>query len=318
MTQFVPDLPFPLFKISQQVERYMLYDIAVITWLRRAHKLLGVFVGTLSQLPQQNLFLGLPMELQPEEARLLVETGLAYTVDDLAWHSHDGISIDDAQRNELKAQLCQEGTEIAKEMERKKIIKTRRQLGKVQHQKCPQSRVSRIDTNLLEDVSESLDDSLFDNVSPQEGPVPSSSLQTKSVGLEAYSVTPVSSYSMLLPPCQNVDNGLPKADPLSYALFKHLHSLGYFITPGLRFGCQFSVYPGDPLRFHSHFLATSMAWDEEIDLLHLIGGGRLGTGVKKGWLIGGIQDHQQAEADTETRLEQKGSVRTFCIEWGGM
>jgi len=79
--------------------------------------------------------------------------------------------------------------------------------------------------------------------------------------------------------------------------------------PGLRFGCDYNVYPGDPLRFHSHFAAVSYEWDEEICLLDLIGGGRLGTRVKKGFLIGG---------DDVEETSKDNTVRTFCIEWGGM
>jgi tRNA splicing endonuclease len=71
---------------------------------------------------------------------------------------------------------------------------------------------------------------------------------------------------------------------------------------------------GDPLRFHSHFLAVGHDWDEEIDLLDIVGGGRLGTGVKKGYLIGGVDpDKESVEAD-----DQHGNVRAFCIEWAAM
>jgi len=92
--------------------------------------------------------------------------------------------------------------------------------------------------------------------------------------------------------------------PTSYPLYAHLHGLGYFLSPGLRFGCQYLVYPGDPLRFHSHFLAVGVDWDQEIDLMDIVGGGRLGTGVKKGYLLGG--------------REPEGDVRTFSVEWAGM
>ena len=99
--------------------------------------------------------------------------------------------------------------------------------------------------------------------------------------------------------------------PNSYPLFAHLHTNGYFLTPGLRFGCQYCAYPGDPLRFHSHFLATAYGWDDEIDLLDIVGGGRLGTGVKKGYLVGGIQpEDESAEAERK--------VRAFCLEWAVM
>lgn len=83
------------------------------------------------------------------------------------------------------------------------------------------------------------------------------------------------------------------------------------MTPGLRFGCDYTVYPGDPLRFHSHFVATGYEWDEEIRLLDIVGGGRLGTGVKKGFLIGGENPERKSTGEDDR-------VRTFCIEWGGM
>ena len=88
------------------------------------------------------------------------------------------------------------------------------------------------------------------------------------------------------------------------------------MSPGLRFGCQYNVYPGDALRYHSHFLATGFDWDEEIDLLTLVGGGRLGTGVKKAYLIGGVQGRTGKASDDVPGTEAE--VRTFCIEWSGM
>jgi len=96
------------------------------------------------------------------------------------------------------------------------------------------------------------------------------------------------------------------------------------------------VYPGDPLRFHSHFLAVGFGWDEEIELLSLVGGGRLGTGVKKGFLVGGKVEKGEVEVNGEKDVEAvvegveqgkgkgegagegTGEVRCFCIEWGGM
>ena len=98
------------------------------------------------------------------------------------------------------------------------------------------------------------------------------------------------------------------AVPRSYPLFKYLHSKGFFLSPGLRFGCQYMAYPGDSLRFHSHFLTVGMDWDEEFDLRDTVGGGRLGTGVKKSYLIGGKEDS----------ADERSDGRAFCIEWAYM
>ena len=124
-------------------------------------------------------------------------------------------------------------------------------------------------------------------------------------------ITPATSHPPL--PAQPSSDQLLRLPevPSSYPLFAHLHANGYFLSPGLRFGCQYLAYPGDPLRFHSHFLAVSAEWDEEIDLTTIITGGRLGTGVKKGFLLGGAE--KKAEDS-----ENDGDVRTFSIEWAGM
>lgn len=44
--------------------------------IRSDHRLCGLLVGTLPHLSQQNVFLGLPSQLTPEEATLLVEKGI--------------------------------------------------------------------------------------------------------------------------------------------------------------------------------------------------------------------------------------------------
>jgi tRNA-splicing endonuclease subunit Sen34 len=88
-------------------------------------------------------------------------------------------------------------------------------------------------------------------------------------------------------------------------LARFLQAGGYHMTPGLRFGSRYSVYPGDPLRFHAHFMANQYAWDEPIPVMEIVQGGRLATAVKKAFLVGG--------EDPSTK-----EVRTFSIEWASM
>lgn len=322
----VPELPFPIFQVSRAVERYLLYDINTITWLRRAHNILGVLIGTLPQIPQQNVFLGLPLELQPEEARLLVEKGLGYIVDDLQWHEESMRSMIPAQREAYISGLRKEGMNAARAVEQQKQQRTEQAMKKLRigDWKSP----SESPSSSTPQPSEGLegDKSLFSPTSTEDYPS-----RDSTSSIRPWTITPTTSYPPPPQPSSHSSSRSPTVDPASYALFKHLHSLSYFLSPGLRFGCRFLVYPGDPLRFHSHFLAASAEWDEEIDLLDLIGGGRLGTGVKKGWLIGGVEKkeprHEQGKIlEPESRQNNEpstdntgeGRVRTLCIEWGGM
>ncbi len=51
------------------------WDVDDIAALRTRHHICGVLTGTLPHLSQQNIFLGVPLVLMPEEVVLLVEIG---------------------------------------------------------------------------------------------------------------------------------------------------------------------------------------------------------------------------------------------------
>lgn len=279
---------------------YLVFDIEAVTYLRREHNICGVLVGGIPQVPQQNVFLGLPVELLPEEARLLVEKHVAYIVDDKPWHQHHFsclqghekakylVSLRDASR---KAQISLEKT-VQKRAERALAIQA-------------------ADASLPGQLQESVRLSTLAPHGQHAGSASGSSIASlpKPVSVPALTVTPTTTYDRSS--VREVSSRLIMPTvPLSYPLYAHLHGRGYFMTPGLRFGCDYTVYPGDPLRFHSHFLAVGYSWFQKVPLLDFIGGGRLGTGVKKGFLIGAEQPDSEPSAS--------GHVRTFSIEWGGM
>ena len=332
-----PDIaePFPIFKLAH---RYLLYDANTVSYIRQKYDICGVFIGSLPQAPQQNVFLGLPLELMSEEAWLLVEKGVAYVVDDVRSHKSAflGHELSVEERKAYQAALRKQGVGAAREATRRTDDRKKaaliRKLGTENWNDVPEDMLKppaeRRKDAKAEDGDENPeaaagdeDESLF--ASPMNsfpsGPGTSRrSSVASSAGPEPYAITPTTSYPPLKSSAPPIDhwNGLGER-PQSYPLFKHLHEQGYFLAPGLRFGCRYTAYPGDPLRFHSHFLCSGMDWDQEFDLLDLVGGGRLGTGVKKGFLIGGRE-----EVDEELRKDRQdepgGGVRTFCIEWGGM
>jgi len=318
-THPIPPLPLPISRISQNLERYFLYDSTAITWLRREHHILGVLIGTLPQIPQQNVFLGIPLELQPEEARLLVEKGIAYIVDDLQRHKHAYSSMTPSEKTTYRNSLRSQGEDIARASAQAKEKRSVQAL-----QKATTQTSTPADP---EPAPPSENDSLFIPPSPSHPPSPTPSHTTSHPWLITPSTSSLLPVSLPTPPTSPPTlSPLPTISPPSYALFTHLHAHSYYLSPGLRFGCQFLVYPGDPLRFHSHFLANGLGWDEEIGLLDLVGGGRLGTGVKKGWLIGGRVEVEGGDGDGveggdhggDADGGREGKVRTFCIEWGGM
>lgn len=301
------DGPVP---ISMIAGRYLVFDINVVTYLRRTHHICGVLIGSIPQVPQQNVFLGLPLELLPEEARLLVEKEVAYIVDDASQHRETFSTLVGDDRRRYLDSLRSQGRKsrsAAEEVAQKKIEK-----GLAKQALLRASKVTLQSTTVAKSSTEPSDVTISSNSTPSDDSLfpdhpPSPTISTASVPSSAPFAVTTTTTSSVLPLSQGHMKQPDPAVPASYALFCHLHALDYFMTPGLRFGCDYTVYPGDPLRFHSHFLAVGHDWEEEIPLIDLVGGGRLGTGVKKGFLIGGEGPGTHGNA-----------VRSFCIEWGGM
>nr|CAG4650569.1 EOG090X0G6M [Sida crystallina] len=77
----------------------------------------------------------------------------------------------------------------------------------------------------------------------------------------------------------------PNHSSIRCLVFIDLWDKGYYLTAGEKFGGDFLVYPGDPVKFHSHYIAVCISEDEPLNSQFLISKGRLGTNVKKTVLL---------------------------------
>jgi len=381
--------PFPIHDISGQ---YLLFDADTVAHCRRKYNIAGVLIGGLPQAPQQNVFLGLPLELMPEEARILVEKKVGYIVNDTAQHRAAFLAqgLSDVEKAKFEQLLQKQGIEAAQAQSQRSASKREDALKRLgleipeDAQKLSDERVktgesdmnnwndlpemmltasrprtSRAKSRRRGDEQRSASSSIApgvrnpemlspigDSVLLDASPVTRGLSNVQSQSLTPYGVTPPTSYPPLSakpppprkstsPSCpprisassqslktlnetsasteESRESNLPGV-PVSYPLYKYLHSKEYFLTPGMRFGCQYTAYPGDPLRYHSHFLCTGKKWTEDFDLMEIVGGGRLGTGVKKGFLIGGVEPRN--EEDKMGNGDE--NVRAFVVEWSGM
>lgn len=73
---------------------------------------------------------------------------------------------------------------------------------------------------------------------------------------------------------------------------------------GIKFGGDYLVYPGDLLRYHSHFVASVVELSAPLRPMEVVAHGRLGTATKKAHLLCSW-DASTQEADI------------FSIEWAG-
>ncbi|CAM1511082.1 Fc.00g085950.m01.CDS01 [Cosmosporella sp. VM-42] len=280
-------------RISKIAGRYLVFDSDGAAFLRRNASLNGTLVGTAPQQPTQNIFLGLPIELRPEEADALVQQKVAYLVDDVAAHQAVLHNPDPETR---KAYLDS--------------LKTRKQTAqKVFAEKNAKRAADQAERRTVTDPHRT--QARRNVLDPDEGLFSSSQTQSQKgqsdTPVKSLGVTPTSSGPLISTEAERIYG---VENPPKGPLCQFLLSSGYYMTPGLRFGAQYSVYPGDPLRFHAHFMASEYNWDEEIPILDIVAGGRLATAVKKSFLLGGQQRGLGASHNTR--------VRTFSVEWAGM
>ncbi|KAI0164622.1 SEN34 subunit of tRNA-splicing endonuclease [Xylariaceae sp. FL1272] len=307
----------PLVRISKLGGRYLLFDIDDVMYIRRNHNICSVFVGTVPQNPQQSLFMGLPIELMPEEARVLVDRRVAYVADDATFHPGRLAQADESMRRSHIHALRGEGKNL------QLAAAEQKRLNMSEKSKASQKNKKKVG-NAKPTDGETADSGFFNSDLLPSKKAPSTLIQD-----QGFTVTHTTS-KFLLPTTSDAREPEPRVSvdtPASYPLFHHLHKEGYYMMPGIRFGCDYNVYPGDPLRFHSHFAAVHFGPDEEIRTMDLIGGGRLGTAVKKGYLFGGAIVPSEQNPDRSQPSEEKDSpgecteaapVRTFTLEWAGM
>jgi tRNA intron endonuclease len=74
-----------------------------------------------------------------------------------------------------------------------------------------------------------------------------------------------------------------------YVVYKTLRDLGYVVTPGIKFGCDFAVYRHGPGIDHAPYLIQVMKPSDEITATHMVLSGRLATTVRKQFLIASVK-----------------------------
>ncbi|XP_021939720.1 tRNA-splicing endonuclease subunit Sen34 [Zootermopsis nevadensis] len=77
---------------------------------------------------------------------------------------------------------------------------------------------------------------------------------------------------------------------LRYKTFKNLWENGYYLTAGQKFGVDFLLYPGDPVKFHAQFLVICIDRNEALSATDLVALGRLGTSVRKTVILSSLLD----------------------------
>ncbi|EJF62603.1 tRNA-intron endonuclease catalytic domain-like protein [Dichomitus squalens LYAD-421 SS1] len=294
------------------------WDVEDVATLRAKHHICGVLAGTLPHLSQQNVFLGLPLVLLPEEVVLLMERQLAVLIDDPNAHtppSAEALAHWNAVRDSSARQQI-----VAAETERQSEKAARLSSSEDAIRKRQEREAKRAAAARAKALAEGLavDEVLLP--SPASAPVEDRPATLSKNLVHTFNVTiPASSSELVwyasatstyytLETAREAGVWTYPATPYERAkcrVYQDLWEKGSFMGGGIKFGGDFLVYPGDPLRYHSHFVATVVESPEATLMpMEIVAHGRLGTATKK--------SHLFCEWD-----EDKEQVTYFSVEWSG-
>ncbi|XP_005414909.1 PREDICTED: tRNA-splicing endonuclease subunit Sen34 [Chinchilla lanigera] len=274
--------------------RSLVWGAEAVQALRERLGVGGRAVGALPRGPRQNSRLGLPLLLLPEEARLLAEIGAVTLVSaprpDPSLHGQALASFRRQQEQSFQEQSALAAE--ARESRRQELLEKIAEGQAAKKQKLEQ------DSGAGGSESEAQAESGAGQApgEPEEA-VPSSPRAASDAG----ALLPRSALLVQLATArprpvkarpldwrvQSKDwphAGRP-AHELRYSIYRDLWERGFFLSAAGKFGGDFLVYPGDPLRFHAHYIAQCWAPEDPIPLQDLISAGRLGTSVRKTLLL---------------------------------
>ncbi|KAA1471314.1 tRNA-intron endonuclease catalytic domain-like protein [Dentipellis sp. KUC8613] len=294
-------------------KRAFIWDVDHAAVLRSRYRICGVLAGTLPHLSQQNAFLGLPLILMPEEVVFLVEKEFAVLIDDP--NAHREPTADELEKWDASRQL-----DVKQQHERLEHEASTKE-DKSQSEAAIRKRQEREEKRRkAEELARKAADPTYEAThespsQPSPSPAPES---TPSSSIAPYTVTvPASSdaFSWFVPD-EYTYSTLESAkaagiwdypenedERAKCEVFRDLWEKGNYMGGGSKFGGDWLVYPGDPLRYHSHFVATVQSSPSApLRPMEIVAHGRLGTATKKAHLICGW--------DPVTRV-----VTYLSVEW---
>ncbi|CAH2091168.1 unnamed protein product [Euphydryas editha] len=252
--------------------------------LRANHRICGALIGTIASFPRQNEFQGLPMALMSEESALLVEKGFCELI---------GLpKINDDLTEKQKQQITETDQKILDEqseaLKMRKINQLSQKIDIIVAGK-KQKMISKGIFNITLDKEALLQEEI--NKIPKVSPIhtlvhlPTEHLiNTENEQLQVDVLKP---------------GVLSGEGAIRYSIFKDLWEKGYYITSGSKFGADFLIYPGDPVKFHAMYMLRCVSnLTQSFRPASLVAFGRLSVAVNKLAVLGFCNAYGKIEYQT--------------------
>jgi len=290
------------------------WDGQDIIRLRTEYRIVGTLVGSLPSFSQQNQFHSRPLLLCDEEATLLLARGVVKLIDDTVLYEP---TEEEAQafKREREEDFIKQLNIGIEEKKRKAAEWTGKGGTQKKEKKGKKGKVSEA-TTLDNENTKSMDlsnnnsssNSSNDASTTQQGQLQQTKQPQKPQVFDPTITihTKTNSNNTTRPEQELLTWQYPKTpeEKRRFRVYEDLHNKGMYVTNASKFGGDYLVYLGDPLRFHAQFVVSVVAPDHPISPLDIVAFSRLGVSVKKSSVL--------------AVAHEDGKVEYMTIDWQGV
>uniref|UniRef100_A0A914XG04 tRNA-splicing endonuclease subunit Sen34 n=1 Tax=Plectus sambesii TaxID=2011161 RepID=A0A914XG04_9BILA len=275
-------------QIESSNDGFLIFDLEDAKILRSCHRMVGTAIGTSPSTPAQNDTLTLPLLLFAEQVAVLLEYGYARLVRLLSTHPTD------KDRNLYEHYLTQQKAQVAETLHKARIEEQLQMAEKIAKGRLAKKLKVKSSSAGATSKSLKVSDAEVSAISVTEEDIEAvrRELRLTKPPVLADDAVPVetclTTSPLFSPDYDHIDVfDFPRTPQqrIRFTVFRDLWRKGYYLTPGVKFGCDFLVYPGDPLKFHATCMAICVKSDESLTPVELAGYSRVATQVKKTVLI---------------------------------
>ncbi|XP_058789971.1 tRNA-splicing endonuclease subunit Sen34 [Phymastichus coffea] len=248
--------------------------------LRQKYKILGDCIGCIAKKPRQDILLGLPMLLHPEEAKLLLDKGVVRMIQQPMLRETPTESLKQ-KFEEYRNKLFIEQQQCLVDQRRTQIISVMDNIVEGKRRKILGLHITKknLKKPLDSETRKSLDSIEIDRDALLEEELAKlPKLEKQDALIQTPTAYPWHTDAIKV---ENWNYPSSEEESFRYRVFKDFWDQGYFVSTGQKFGCDFLAYPGDPIMFHSQLLIHCKNRNEEISVPELVAFSRMGSHVRK-------------------------------------